>query len=567
MELCDQRNRLLAGRCHALVLGGPGSGKTTIALLRAKALCGELSPGQSVLFLSFSRAAVRQVLDRSKDLLTRAERKLVDVRTYHRFCLDVLASHGRLLNGRKPQFVTPGAERLRKLSFTGDWDVERSRLALDEGVYCFDEFAPMVARLFERVECVRDLFSAGHPTVVVDEFQDTDDDQWRVVSQIALKSTIVCLADPDQRIFEYRGNVDPGRVDAVRSSLKPEVFDLGGENHRSPRGGILRFADAVLSNSALPETDDVLVASHYPSSFAGTVSLAAIQMFRVLRKGGIPDPSVAVLARTNGLVEDISAILREEQSYGEKTFPPIEHSVEWDAELTAAAARVVGSILEWSAFDPVKAVARTLEAISLYYRLKDAEKHTKVAENAARKYSRAAVAVREGKHVAIKGGRELVDAAGAGVQFSGDPVGDWKIARAVIDVTHGLEELGRAVRLVRLFRATDALATGLGSLWRTAGVYQGASSLIRRVLERERLLGADLAPRGCILMNFHKSKGKEFDGVIIVERKYRGEIFNENWENPPFVEARRVLRVAITRAREKVFILRHHGARPLVDAS
>jgi carotenoid cleavage dioxygenase-like enzyme len=31
-------------------------------------------------------------------------------------------------------------------------------------------------------------------------------------------------------------------------------------------------------------------------------------------------------------------------------------------------------------------------------------------------------------------------------------------------------------------------------------------------------------------------------------------------------QTRRVLRVAITRAREKVVILRHHGARPLVDA-
>ncbi len=52
-------------------------------------------------------------------------------------------------------------------------------------------------------------------------------------------------------------------------------------------------------------------------------------------------------------------------------------------------------------------------------------------------------------------------------------------------------------------------------------------------------------------MNFHKSKGKEFDEVIVVERKFRGEFFNENWEDPPFTECRRVLRVAITRARER----------------
>lgn len=42
--------------------GGPGSGKTTIALLKAQKRIPDLKPGQEILFLSFSRAAVRQVL-------------------------------------------------------------------------------------------------------------------------------------------------------------------------------------------------------------------------------------------------------------------------------------------------------------------------------------------------------------------------------------------------------------------------------------------------------------------------------------------------------------------------
>jgi DNA helicase-2/ATP-dependent DNA helicase PcrA len=151
------------------------------------------------------------------------------------------------------------------------------------------------------------------------------------------------------------------------------------------------------------------------------------------------------------------------------------------------------------------------------------------------------------------------------IEYAGNPVADWRLARDPVDKTHSFEEIGRAVRLVKLFRATDELANGLASRWRAYGTYQGASALIRRVLERDRLLGVDLTPRGCTLMNFHKSKGKEFDGVIVVERKFRGEFFNENWEGPPFTEGRRVLRVAITRARERVFILRHHDARPLVE--
>ena len=50
-----------------LVTGGPGAGKTTIALLKARMRIEEgLLSGQSVLFLSFSRAAVARVVEASQ---------------------------------------------------------------------------------------------------------------------------------------------------------------------------------------------------------------------------------------------------------------------------------------------------------------------------------------------------------------------------------------------------------------------------------------------------------------------------------------------------------------------
>ena len=62
MERCNLREQLLDCRGHALVIGGPGSGKTTIALKKAVVRINEgLAPGQSVLFLSFSRAAVARM--------------------------------------------------------------------------------------------------------------------------------------------------------------------------------------------------------------------------------------------------------------------------------------------------------------------------------------------------------------------------------------------------------------------------------------------------------------------------------------------------------------------------
>lgn len=53
LELCDKRKAIIAQAGHLLVLGGPGRGKTTLALFKAQSRFAALKPGQEVLFLSF----------------------------------------------------------------------------------------------------------------------------------------------------------------------------------------------------------------------------------------------------------------------------------------------------------------------------------------------------------------------------------------------------------------------------------------------------------------------------------------------------------------------------------
>lgn len=566
LELCEKRKAVIAQGGHLLVLGGPGSGKTTIALLKAQRQSATLKPGQGILFLSFSRAAIRQVLLRCKEILTPAERRAVTVQTYHAFCMEILEAHGRLLHGRPIRFLYPGEERLQKSAFDGDWMVERRRLASEQGLYCFDLFAAGAADLLEGCAALRELIADRFPMIIVDEFQDTDDNQWRIVRALAEVTDVFCLADPEQRIFDYRDDIDPRRLDILREDIQVTEFDLGGENHRSPNAGILQFADAVLHNhSPLPATPDIKQVSYWQNTFAATVHAAVIWTFSALRKKGVEHPSVAVLSRSNSLIADLSVILSETHTYNKQTLPVIEHDVVWDAELSAAAAVVVASILEWPTGPAEETLARTLRVIAGYYKLKNAEEPTNAAAEHARKYDEAAAKVATGEGPRINAAKALVAVYKAGIDLVGEPVADWKAARWVLHDIPALNELFREARLVRLFRATDALASGLGERWLALSSYAGASELVKRTLEQERLVAAERDPQGCILMNMHKAKGKEFDGVVLVEGAFKSSFFDERNEQPPFERSRRLLRVGLTRARTLVTIVRPQNARPLVD--
>lgn len=423
-----------------------------------------------------------------------------------------------------------------------------------------------MADLLERSAALRTLYAAKYPVVIVDEFQDTDDDQWRVVKALSQGSEVVCLADPDQRIFDYRANVDPLRLTRLRDELRTVEFDLGNENHRSPAAGILQFANAVLRNEGpLPETSEVQTVTYYGSKLEATLHAHVCWMFSRLLRDGVPAPSIAVLCRSNSFIPKLSAALITEHTYSGRTLPPVAHDVAWDADLSASAGEIIGSLLEWTPSGTVEATARTLELVAKYFELKNAEQPSNAAANKARQFAEAAQAVRSGRPPRINAAKRLVAASASQPHWTGDAVQDWLDARRTIDSAGSLDEIVTASKLIRLFRATDVLASGLSACWLATGTYAGAGALIRRTLDRERLMSSERQVAGCQIMTMHKSKGKEFDAVVLVEGQYGSSFFATSRESPPFEKSRRLLRVAITRARSFVTMLRPQGAPGLVD--
>jgi DNA helicase II / ATP-dependent DNA helicase PcrA len=573
LEICAKRQAVIDAEGHVLVLGGPGAGKTTLALLKAKPLFAKLKPGQKILFLSFSRAAVQQIVARCREVLSRDERKLIEVRTYHGFCWDLLNSHGRALCGVPLVMMTPGDEGRARTRFEGDWDVERRRLLDYDSNVCFDLFAHAAARLIEESTRLRAWIADLYPLIILDEFQDTDDDQWRLTKALASATTAAFLADADQRIYDFRPGVRPERIDLLRHEFAPTETDLEADNHRSGGTQIVAFANAVLRGTGpLPQTNEVRMWYYprYQNNFNSCVHFSVGNAFATLRQRGIADPTVAVLAPSNDLVADISDMLTQTHGFNGAVLQPIEHDIVWDAELSATAAVAVAAALEYVSAPSLHKQRSLLLRVSDYWLAKQdwAEQHggrgRDTAEARAARFFAGAERLRQGQ--AMRGGvcTELCAAAGAVGRLSGEPVADWRRVRGLFQNHSDLKELFGQVRMVRLFRATDALATTLGSLWAAQATYVGAAHSVRRVLDQERLIGAEHEPRGCMLMTLHKSKGKEFDGVVVVEG-FRGGALLRSDEAPQYAGSRRLLRVGLTRARKLVVLVRPHGAQSLVE--
>ncbi len=562
-KLCEQRKRILDEDGHMLVVGGPGSGKTTIALLKARRrVLEQLNAGQKVLFLSFSNSAIRRIMESAGSILTDEIADRVVIKTYHSFAWEILTSHGYLTSSQRRLKIIPAqdaAVRAAGLS-KEDWRVEQNRLYVEEGLVTYDQFAPRAAELLKRSAAARACFCAAYPLILVDEFQDTDEEQWALVRALSEQSEIIGLGDAEQRIFEWRPGVSETRLEDFGKALECECFDFANENNRSPATGIAAFARSLLSPGAELEFPDVIVRQRFkPGRLAVQLHLAVRKAFKEAKqRSGKDRPKIAMAARSKRLVRQISDALSTNANANGRVLKALAHDVLIDQHQILLSSRVIANIMS-NASDIARSeqLAEALDRIADM--LRSAANKTNIeASDRLRKWAdncRAGKAPTTKCVTALAGVMDQIDRQG----LSGSPTQDWIATRRLLAKADAkeLKKTADLARFLRLLRRGSAIEQALIGLWVTQGNYKGAEAALEQAILQDQLVDAQRETETVSVMNMHQLKGREYDAVVLVEDKYN--TFKAQDKKSPHADTRRLLQVSLTRAREFVVIVSSAG--------
>lgn len=587
MKLTDDQKKVMQADGHLLVTGGPGSGKTTISILKAAKIAeNNLCLGQKILFLSFARATISRVLqaiEYEKEIPLEQKRCIV-VETYHSFFWRILRTHGYLVGlPRRLKILNPSDEaialsniRLRtSAKETGDEQKnaekkEQLRLAIEEGRVCFDQFAHFVGDILHGSERIRRLIGIMFPFIILDEFQDTNSEQWSVVQALGACCRLNALADPEQRIHDWIG-ADPARLNQFRETFAPIEVDLGTVNHRSAGTEIVMFGDDLLAGKFRQEKYNGIVVDYFrPFAIHAMTKLVTTvyQARKRLVNQNITDWSLAVLVPTKKMTRLVSEALSDPHA-GKKEVP---HTAIIDMEAAILGAEVIAFLMQ--PFIGNDHFENCINLICNYFQGKGGNEPTKKAikeaDNIRKAYNDWVLRKEAGK--TIRQNSILVSVLDVyekirAVEFIGVPDKDWLSIRDIMEqgACIRLKEIAKEARNVRLLNRGAQLRKEISQNWIDNGAYLDALSITRQAFMRQHFLTSAKPETGVIVMNMHKAKGKQFDEVIIFEGwpiirpgqpKYNPDrIVRYNSEDNNNNQARQNLRVSVTRAMNMTTIL------------
>ena len=242
----EQRMAVVFGRGHLLVKAGPGTGKTmTLTHRIAYLLRSGLARPEQVLGLTFTRKAAQEMIKRVHNLMGQSHVPPLKITTLHGFCLEFLKAEIGKTTLPHPLVLCGESDSLRlSMRVLGTLSSRKIGIArfqralyqyklsslippkpkafegVDEkaliqyqehlrgmGMVDLDDLEIETLKLLMENEDIRVHYGYKYPWIFVDEYQDTNPVQAKIVKLLveAGRGSLFAIGDPDQAIYGFRG--------------------------------------------------------------------------------------------------------------------------------------------------------------------------------------------------------------------------------------------------------------------------------------------------------------------------------------------------------------------------
>ena len=334
-----------------LVLAGAGTGKTRVVTYRIAELIRHGTVPNRILAVTFTNKAAVEMQQRVRQLLGPKVEDRPQVATFHSHCLKILRRHIRRLGYpetfaiydrgdqesiarsvlRELRLPTAALRPADLLSHISYWkshcirpheaaalaETDKQHLASaayrryqtalkNAGAVDFDDLLLCTEELFDRFPRVLAEEAARFDHLLIDEYQDTNGSQYRIVKALAAKHRNLCVVgDDDQSIYGWRG-AEVEHILRFKADWPDAVVVRLEENYRST-AAILELANRLIAFNTVRH-DKVLRATRpggeKPAIFQCPDEVAEAKMVvedirRQAAKPGIDLGDIAILFRTN----------------------------------------------------------------------------------------------------------------------------------------------------------------------------------------------------------------------------------------------------------------------------
>ena len=289
----SQKEAIESIRGPVLIMAGAGSGKTRVLTYRYAHLVKTYQVDvENILAITFTNKAAEEMKSRISDLLN-LDRSPKWVSTFHSLCVKILRIHGDKLGFNRnfsiydqsdsnklvrncmsennidlkqysPKRIQAHISNLKNNMINPKKALEYADTFFDVKVaeiygsyekklkqansMDFDDLLLKTVELFENFEQVLDFWSKKFQFIMVDEYQDTNFVQYKLVEHLGSNNKNVCVVgDSDQSIYAFRGADIRNIIEFEKDFENAKIIQLE-KNYRSTKK-ILNLANQIISNN------------------------------------------------------------------------------------------------------------------------------------------------------------------------------------------------------------------------------------------------------------------------------------------------------------------------------